>query len=292
MPTSSFFEKKEIFERGVAEVRTALHGRDVATIPKAECGVLYKQYETLATLAKELCELSRTASAKEQYSAYALRLSERASTLKALASGKSPKATSDEKRRQMLEEFDKRTQDIKKRLRSRTMEELTSAECETLAKKYEKLALLAHSIADMARTEADEQKYNEFYEKLMCRVAELQVLARKKSKKAKVPPSPKKAEKKSDEVVTAQPPSQEVAQDVPTRESRLAKVKSTASTIFLEYEQLIRDYQSLESTALSDEEREEYAYFIRYFTESAEFFEAVRKKEIPLLSPDEILEAK
>ncbi len=283
MPKSSFFEKKEIFERGVAEVRTALRGRDVTTVPRSECGPLSIKYESLATLARELCELSRTSLSKEQYSAYAVRLSERAHTLKLLASGKSSKATPDEKRRQMLEEFERRTQDIKKRLRSRAPEELTGTECEALAKKYEKLALLARSIADIARTEADEQKYSEFYEKLMCRVAELNALARKKNKK-KGEETPPKREKKQDPTPTEPTPKRE-----PTKEERLRALQSEAEGLSLSYEKLIREYQSLEESALSESEREEYAYFIRYFTESAEFFEAVRKKEIKTLSPDEIL---
>ena len=297
MSSSSFFEKKEIFERGVAEVRTALRGRDVTTVPLSECGTLAKKYESLATLARELCELSRTAASKEQYTAYAVRLGERASTLKLLASGKSPKATPDEKRRQMLEEFEKRTQDIKKRLQGRAPEELTLAECEALAKKYEKLATLARSIANIARTETDEQKYSEFYERLMCRVAELSALARKKGKKAKQPTALKKAGTRAD-APTQEPKPTQPSADAPTvtetprspsKAELLSTLADTVEGVSVQFESIIRAYQKLEAEALSDEEREEYAYFVRYFTESAELFEAVRKKEIKTLSPDEIL---
>lgn len=288
MATSTFFEKKELFERGVAEVRTFLAGRDVTKVPKRECGALALKYESLATLARELCELSRTASSKAQYTAYATRLAERASTLKLLASGKSAKATPDEKRRLLLEEFDKRTQDIKKRLRSRAPEELTVAECEALAKKYEKLAHLAHAIADIARTEADEQRYNEFYEKLMCRVAELGAIARKKSKKTKG--------KAVDATIVSEPkgsPEAEAPETTqkkePTREERIATLREESAELSKAYENLLRGYSELEETALTESEREELAYFVRYFTESAEFYEAVRKKEIKTLSPDEIL---
>ena len=290
MATSTFFEKKEEFERGVAEVRASLRGRDVTTVPKRECGVLSLKYESLATLARELCELSRTASSKEQYTAYATRLAERASTLKLLAQGKSTRATPDEKRRQMLEEFDKRTIDIKKRLSSRKPEELTGAECESLSKKYEKLAQLARALADMARTEADEQRFSEFYEKLMCRVAELNVLARKKNKKAKKSepsPSPEKADTKGSTSEDA--PKAPKAKAEPTREERIAALIEESEALSRAYERLIRGYSELEETALTESEREELSYFVRYFTEGAEFYEAVRKKEIKTLSPDEIL---
>ena len=288
MATSTFFEKKELFERGVAEVRTSLAGRDVTKVPKRECGVLALKYESLATLARELCELSRTTSSKAQYTAYATRLAERASTLKLLASGKSAKATPDEKRRLMLEEFEKRTQDIKKRLRSRTPEELTGAECEALSKKYEKLAGIARDIAAIARTEADEQKYNEFYEKLMCRVAELSAIARKKAKK-------KKGEvASSTKVDTPKGTPEGEATETPkkkelTREERIVALAKESAELSKAYENLLRGYSELEETALTEGEREELAYFVRYITESAEFYEAVRKKEIKTLSPDEIL---
>lgn len=283
MANASFFEKKEVFERGVAEVRTLLRGRDVTTVPRTECGALSAKYEHLATLARELCDLSRTSSSKEQYTAFAVRLSERASTLKLLSAGKSPKATPDEKRRTLLEEFERRTQDIKKRLRQRTPEELTGAECEALSKKYEKLALVARQIAEISRTVADDKKYSEFYERLMCRVAELNAIARKKNKKGKVEePTPKRT--KTEEIPPAPPKPKE-----PTPKERARALQKEAEAISSSYEKLIRAYQSLEEGALSDAEREEYAYFIRYFTESAEFFEAVRKKEIKTLSPDEIL---
>ena len=299
MAVSLFFEKKEIFERGVDEVRVALRGRDVTTIPQAECGALAKKYKVLATLAGELCTLARTSSSKEQYTAYATRLSERANTLALLAKGKSTKATPDEKRRELLEEFNKRTEDIKKRLRSREPKQLTAEECETLSKKYEKLALVAGAIAKIARTEEDEQRYSEFYERLMCRVAELSALARKKGKKKgageeKTPASvQKKSQKKPPEDTvpeadTTPTREEEHTQGMSEEERRLALMRE-AEAIFLAYENLIRGYASLEEGTLSEEERAEYAYFIRYYTESAEFFEAVRKKEIKTLSPEEIL---
>ena len=117
----------------------------------------------------------------------------------------------------------------------------------------------------------------------MCRVAELNALARKKNKKGKAQePTPKRT--KTEDMPPAPPKPKE-----PTPEERARDLQKEAEAISSSYEKLIRAYQSLEEGALSDAEREEYAYFIRYFTESAEFFEAVRKKEIKTLSPDEIL---
>ena len=288
MPKSLFFEKKALFERGVGEVRALLAGRDITSVPTNECALLSEKYETLAKLAYELCELSRTTPSKEQYAAFATRLNERATTLKMLACGKSHKATPDEKRRQLLEEFEKRTADIKKRLRSRTPQELTGAECEALSKKYEKLALLAKSIASSARTEADEQKFSEFYEKLMCRVAELNAFARKKNKKGKaedVAPT-KKSDKKGEGESSSPAPEKKKE---PTKEERMRALREQSEELSRAYESLIRGYRELEQMALCDSEREEFSYFIQYFTESAEFYEAVRKKEIRTLSPEEIL---
>ena len=294
MASSTFFEKKELFERGVAEVRASLSGRDVTKVPQRECGALALKYESLAALARELCELSRTASSREQYTAYATRLAQRATTLSLLARGKG-KTTPDEKRREMLEEFDRRTQDIKKRLRSRSPSELTGTECEALSKKYEKLAGLAKAIAAMARTEADEQTYCEFYERLMCRVAELNAIARKKNKKNKTEVASPVGEAATPKRKSAQEPTPvEEAPEAPkpsepTRQERIASLAKESERLSEAYEGLIRSYRALEETALSEVEREELAYFVRYFTESAEFFEAVRKKEIQTLSPDEIL---
>ena len=171
------------------------------------------------------------------------------------------------------------------------------ADGEALAKKYEKLATLARSIANIARTETDEQKYSEFYERLMCRVAELSALARKKGKKAKQPTTPKKAGTRAD-AHTQEPKPTQPSADAPTvtetprspsKAELLSTIADTVEGVSVQFESIIRAYQKLEMEALSDEEREEYAYFVRYFTESAELFEAVRKKEIKTLSPDEIL---
>ena len=292
MPKSLFYEKKELFERGVSEVRTQLAGRDITTITVKECKVLYQKYEELASFARELCGLSHTTFLKEQYSAYAGRLGERATMLKLLSEGKTPKATIEEKRGQMLEEFEKRTADIKKRLRSRTLEELNATECEALSKKYEKLALLAKSIASLSKIEAEELKYREFYEKLMCRVAELNAMFRKKSKKGKgqEETKAKKGDKKSGpEMAPSASTPKEPPKKEPTKEERILTLQRECEQLSRAYESLIRGYHELETIAISDGEKEEFAYFVHCFTESAEFFEAVRKKEIQPLSPEEIL---
>ncbi len=292
MAQSFFFEKKECFERGVSEVRFLLKGRDVATLPRRECALFAEKYENLEKLARELCELSRTSASKEQYASLATRLGERAHTLRLLASGKSKKATPDERRANMLAEFEKHYQDIKKRLRSRKIEDLSGAECEALAKKYEKLATLAKGISAIARTDADIKKYGEFYEKLMCRVAELSALARKKSG------SQKKKTKSEDAPEKQSGATHEKKADTPRasassfRDERAEKAQAYASlslSLSSDYARMISLVRDLSASAIHDSEREEYEYLTRYLTESAEFYEAVIKKEIKTLSPDEIL---
>ena len=279
MSQSYFFQKKEAFDRGVYEVRTLLRGRDVATLPRAECAKFAERYEALQALCLDMCSLSRTDASKTQYQDLAVRLGERARTLRMLASGKSIKATPEERRARLTEEFEKRRAEIKKRLGQRRLESLSASELESLAKKYEKLAYVARSISEIARTQTDEKKYAEFYEKLMCRSAELLASAKKLSARER---------KKSTPAATSEG-KPELSQTEDLRTRKLRDFRSLSLSLTSDYSRLVALATELAASAVSDSEREEYEYYQRYLAEGAEFYEAVIKKEIQTLSADDIL---
>ena len=153
-----FFRVKEDFDRGVYELRTLLRGRDPAALPRSECAAFAAKYESLEKQCRDMCELSRTDASKRHYQDLAVRLGERARTLRLIGAGKSTKATPDERRARLCEEFEKRRAEIRRRLDKRKLDTLSAAELEALAKKYEKLAFVAKSISEIARTPSDEEK--------------------------------------------------------------------------------------------------------------------------------------
>lgn len=279
--SSYFFQKKEEFDRGVFEIRTLLRGRDPASLPRGECALFAKKYEALEALCRDMCELSRTDATKEHYKGLTVRLGERARTLRLLAEGKSTKATPDEQRARLIEEFDKRRDEIRRRLDKRRIDSLSPSELEGLAKKYERLAFVAKSISEIARTPSDEKRYGEFYEKLMCRSAELLSMARKLSTKEKKKSAPAPAE------ATQAASTASAGED--TRERKIKAFRSLSLSLSGDYQRLVTLATELSASALGDEEREEYEYFKRYLAEGYEFYEAVMKKEIQALSADDIL---
>ena len=260
-----------------------MRGRDPANLPRSECADFAKRYETLEKLCRDLCDLSRTDASKRQYQDLAIRLSERARTLRLLAAGKSTKATPDERRARLSEEFEKRRNEIRHRLDKRKLETLSAADLEALAKKYEKLAFVAKSISEIARTPSDEEKYGDFYEKLMCRSAELMARAKKLT--------PKEKKKDSQGGAAAAPPEKTttVSSTEDARTRALRAFRSLSLSLSSDYQRLVSLAEELSASAIRDEERDEYEYFKRYLTEGAEFYEAVMKKEISTLSADDIL---